>query len=60
MISERISDKMMILILLNLLKNHGIGWKIYCFAEDCVYETVKAHFKADGIAINQGTVVDVH
>jgi IS5 family transposase len=42
----------------HLLEKHGLGEKIYCFAEDCVYETVKAHLSARGMSMRQGTIVD--
>jgi len=58
MISERIPDETTILAFRHLLEKHDLGKEIYCFAEDFVYETVKAHLKACGMAMKQGTIID--
>jgi len=58
MISERIPDETTILAFRHLLEKHDLGKVIYCFAEDFVYETVKAHLKACGMAMKQGTIID--
>ena len=58
LISERIPDETTILAFRHLLERHDLGKQIYCFAEDCVNETVKAHLKANGMAMKQGTIID--
>ena len=58
LISDRIPDETTILIFRHLLEQHELGEQIYCFAEDCVYETVKAHLSARGMTMRQGTIVD--
>jgi transposase, IS5 family len=58
LISDRIPGETMILAFRHLLEKHDLGMEIYCFAEDCVYETVKAHLKANGMAMKQGTIID--
>ena len=58
LISERIPDETTILSFRHLLEKHDLGKQIYCFAEDWVYETVKAHLKANGMAMKQGTIIN--
>jgi IS5 family transposase len=58
LISERIPDETTILAFRHLLETHDLGKQIYCFAEDCVYETVKGHLKDQGMAMKQGTIID--
>ena len=58
LISHRIPDETTILRFRHLLEKHDLGRQIYCFAEDFVYGTVKAHPKANGIAMKQGTLID--
>jgi len=58
MISDRILDEPTILASRHLLEKNDLGNQIYCFAEDCVYEVVKAHLKANGMAMKQGTIID--
>jgi IS5 family transposase len=58
MISERFPDETTILAFRHLLEKHNLGKEIYCFAGDYVYETVKDHLKARGMAIKQGTIID--
>ncbi|WP_410001005.1 transposase [Synechococcus sp. Tobar12-5m-g] len=55
LIRERITDETTILTFRHLLETHNLGEQIYCCAEDFVYETVKAHIKANGMAMKQGT-----
>jgi IS5 family transposase len=49
-ISERIPDETTILAFRHLLENHDLGQRIF--------ETVKAHLKAKGMAMKQGTIID--
>jgi IS5 family transposase len=58
LISDRIADEITILSFHHLLENHDLGKRIYCFAEDYVYETVKAHLKANGMAMKQSAIID--
>jgi IS5 family transposase len=58
LITDRIPDETTILTFRHLLEKHGLGEQINCFAEDCVYETVKAHLSARGMRMRQGTIVD--
>jgi IS5 family transposase len=58
LISDRIPDETTILGFRHLLEKHDLGKQIYCFAEDYVYEAVKAHPKANGMAMKQGTIID--
>lgn len=41
-----------------LLEKHNLGEQIYCLAEDFIYETVKAHLMANGMAIKQSRFSD--
>jgi IS5 family transposase len=50
MISERIPDETTILTFRHLLEKHNLGEQIF--------ETVKAHLKAKGMAMKQGTIID--
>jgi IS5 family transposase len=59
LIRDRIPDETTILtIRRHLLEKHGLGEQVYCFAEDCIYETVKARLGARGMVMRQGTIVD--
>ena len=58
LISDRLPDEITILRFRHLLEKHDLGKQIYCFAEDYVYEAVKAHLKANGMAMKQGTFID--
>jgi IS5 family transposase len=50
LISERIPDEATILAFRHLLEKHNLGKQIF--------ETVKAHVKANGMAMKQGTIID--
>jgi IS5 family transposase len=50
LISERIPDETTILAFRHLLEKHDLGKQIF--------ETVKAHLKANGMAMKQGTIID--
>jgi IS5 family transposase len=50
MISDRIPDETPILAFRHLLEKHDLGKKIF--------EVVKAHLKANGMAMKQGTIID--
>ncbi len=50
LISERIPDETTILAFRHLLERHDLGKKIF--------ETVKDHLKANGMAMKQGTIID--
>jgi IS5 family transposase len=50
MISDRIPDETTILAFRHLLEKHGLGKQIF--------EVVKAHLKANGMAMKQGTIID--
>jgi len=50
LISERIPDETTILTFRHLLEKHDLGEKIF--------ETVKDHLKARGMAMKQGTIID--
>jgi len=50
MISDRIPDETTILTFRHLLEKHDLGQQIF--------EVVKAHLKANGMAMKQGTIVD--
>ena len=50
LISERIPDETTILAFRHLLEKHNLGEQIF--------ETVKAHLKANGMAMKQGTIID--
>jgi transposase, IS5 family len=50
LISDRIPDETTILTFRHLLEKHGLGEQIF--------ETVKAHLSARGMAMRQGTIVD--
>jgi IS5 family transposase len=58
LLSDRIPDETTILTFRHLLEKHELGEHIYCFAEDCVYESVKAHLRARDMTMRQGTIVD--
>ena len=58
LISDRIPDETTILAFRHLLEKHELGEQIYCFAEDFVYEIVKAHLSSRGMTMRQGTIVD--
>ena len=53
LISDRIPDETTILTFRHLLEKHELGEQIHCFAEDFVYETVKAHLHARGMTMRQ-------
>ena len=46
LISDRIPDETTILAFRHLLERRELVLQIYCFAEEFVYETVKAHLSA--------------
>ena len=50
LISERIPDETTILAFRHLLEQHDLG--------DQIFEAVKAHLKANGMAMKQGTIID--
>jgi transposase, IS5 family len=50
LISERIPDETTILAFRHLLEEKDLGAQIF--------ETVKAHLKANGMAMKQGTIID--
>jgi transposase len=50
MISDRIPDETTILAFRHLLKKHDLGQQIF--------KVVKAHLKANGMAMGQGTIID--
>jgi IS5 family transposase len=50
MISDRIPDETTILAFRHLLEKHDLGHQIF--------EVVKAHLKANGMAMKQGTIID--
>jgi IS5 family transposase len=50
LISDRIPDETTILTFRHLLERHDLGKQIF--------ETVKAHLKANGMAMKQGTIID--
>jgi len=50
LISDRIPDETTILGFRHLLEKHNLGKQIF--------ETVKAHLKANGMAMKQGTIID--
>lgn len=50
LINERIPDETTILAFRHLLERHDLGKKIF--------ETVKAHLKANGMAMKQGAIID--
>jgi len=50
MISDRIPDEATILTFRHLLEKHDLGKQIF--------EVVKAHLKANGMAMKQGTIID--
>lgn len=50
MICDRIPDETTILAFRHLLEKHNLGEQIF--------ETVKAHLKANGMAMKQGTIID--
>jgi len=50
LISDRIPDETTILSFRHLLEKHSLGEQIF--------ETVKAHLKANGMAMKQGTIID--
>jgi len=50
LISERIPDETTILAFRHLLEKHNLGEQIF--------ETVKTHLKANGMAMKQGTIID--
>jgi IS5 family transposase len=50
MISDRIPDETTILAFRHLLEKHDLGQQIF--------EVVKAHLKANGMAMKQGTIID--
>lgn len=58
LISERITDRTRILAFRYLLEKRDLGKKIYCFAEDCIYERVKVHIKDQCMAMKQATIID--
>jgi len=52
LISERIPDETTILSFRHLLGKHDVGKQIF--------ETVKGHLKANGMAMKQGTIIDAN
>jgi len=50
LVSERIPDETTILSFRHLLEKHNLGEQIF--------KTVKAHLKANGMAMKQGTIID--
>jgi IS5 family transposase len=50
LISDRIPDETTILSFRHLLEKHDLG--------DQIFEAVKAHLKANGMAMKQGTIID--
>jgi IS5 family transposase len=50
LISDRISDETTILSFRHLLEKHDLG--------RLIFETVKTHLKANGMAMKQGTIID--
>jgi IS5 family transposase len=50
MISDRIPDETTILAFRHLLEKHDVSQQIF--------EMVKAHYKANGMAMKQGTIID--
>ncbi len=50
MISDRIPDETTILAFRHLLEKHNLG--------DQIFETVKAHLKAGGMSMKEGTIID--
>jgi IS5 family transposase len=50
LISDRIPDETTILSFRHLLEKHDLGKQIF--------ESVKAHLKANGMAMKQGTIID--
>jgi IS5 family transposase len=50
LISDRIPDETTILAFRHLLEKHNLG--------DQIFEAVKAHLKAIGMAMKQGTIID--
>ena len=50
MISDRIPDETTILAFRHLLEKHDLG--------DQIFEVVKAHLKANGMVMKQGTIID--
>jgi IS5 family transposase len=58
LINDRIPDETTILTFSHLLEKHDLGEQIYCFAEDFVYESVKAHLSERGMTMRQGTIID--
>jgi IS5 family transposase len=50
LISDRIPDETTILAFRHLLEKHNLG--------DQIFEAVKAHLKANGMAMKQGTIID--
>jgi len=50
LISDRIPDETTILAFRHLLEKHDLG--------DQIFEAVKAHLKANGMAMKQGTIID--
>ena len=50
LISDRIPDETTILAFRHLLEKHDLGEQIF--------EAVKAHLKANGMAMKQGTIID--
>ena len=52
LISDRIPDETTILAFRHLLEKHDLG--------DQIFEAVKAHLKANGMAMKQGTIIDAN
>jgi IS5 family transposase len=50
LISDRIPDETTILAFRHLLEKHNLGNQIF--------ESVKAHLKANGMAMKQGSIID--
>ncbi len=50
LISDRIPDETTILAFRHLLEKHDLG--------DQMFEAVRAHLKANGMAMKQGTIID--
>ena len=50
LISDRIPDETTILAFRHLLEKHDLG--------DLIFEAMKAHLKANGMAMKQGTIID--
>jgi IS5 family transposase len=58
LITDRIPDETTILTFRHLLEKHRLGERIYCFAEDFVYESFRAHLSNRVMTMRHGTIVD--